>query len=56
MASYQARQRDPLLDQGTQAMLEKRGRELFGIALMLLGIAVVVLPYLYSELRKGNHG
>jgi glucose/mannose transport system permease protein len=24
--------------------------------LMLLGIAVVVLPYLYSELRKGNHG
>jgi glucose/mannose transport system permease protein len=24
--------------------------------LMLLGIAVVVLPYLVSELRKGNHG
>ncbi len=24
--------------------------------LMLIGIAVVVLPYLYSELRKGNHG
>ncbi len=24
--------------------------------LMLLGIAVVVLPYLYSELRKANHG
>jgi glucose/mannose transport system permease protein len=24
--------------------------------LMLLGIGVVVLPYLYSELRKGNHG
>jgi glucose/mannose transport system permease protein len=24
--------------------------------LMLLGIAVVVLPYLYSELRKVNHG
>ena len=24
--------------------------------LILLGIAVVVLPYLYSELRKGNHG
>lgn len=23
--------------------------------LMLIGIAVVVLPYLYSELRKGNH-
>ncbi len=24
--------------------------------LMLLGIAVVVLPYLYTELRKGHHG
>jgi glucose/mannose transport system permease protein len=24
--------------------------------LMLLGIAVVVLPYLYSELRKVNNG
>jgi glucose/mannose transport system permease protein len=24
--------------------------------LMLLGIAVVVLPYLYTELRKGSHG
>lgn len=24
--------------------------------LMLIGIAVVVLPYLYSELRKANHG
>lgn len=24
--------------------------------LMLLGIGVVVLPYLYSELRKGHHG
>ena len=35
MASYQVRQRDPLLDQGTQAMLEKRGRELLGIALIL---------------------
>jgi hypothetical protein len=25
MASYQARQRDPLLDQGTQALLERAG-------------------------------
>ena len=35
MASYQARQRDPLLDQGTQAMLERRGRELMGLVLLL---------------------
>ena len=37
MASYQIRQRDPLLDQGTQAMLERRSRELFGLALIGLG-------------------
>ena len=37
MASYQARQRDPLLDQNTQAMLERRGRELLGLA--LIGLA-----------------
>jgi len=34
MASYQVRQRDPLLDQNTQAMLEKRGRELLGLLLI----------------------
>jgi DNA segregation ATPase FtsK/SpoIIIE, S-DNA-T family len=38
MASYQARQRDPLLDQNMQAMLERRGRELLG--LVLLGVAL----------------
>ena len=48
MASYQARQRDPLLDQNTQAMLEKRGRELFGIALIVLGLAFVAMLWSYS--------
>ena len=48
MASYQARQRDPLLDQGTQAMLEKRGRELFGIALIGLGLAFALMLGSYS--------
>ncbi len=48
MASYQARQRDPLLDQNTQAMLEKRGRELFGIGLILLGFAFVAMLWTYS--------
>ncbi|OHC57664.1 MAG: cell division protein FtsK [Rhodobacterales bacterium RIFCSPHIGHO2_02_FULL_62_130] len=48
MASYQARQRDPLLDQGTQAMLEKRGRELFGIALILAGVAFALMLGSYS--------
>jgi DNA segregation ATPase FtsK/SpoIIIE, S-DNA-T family len=48
MASYQARQRDPLLDQGTQAMLEKRGRELVGLALIGLAIAFVLMLGSYS--------
>ena len=37
MASYQARQRDPLLDQNTQAMIERRGKELLGLALIGAG-------------------
>ena len=53
MASYQARQRDPLLDQNTQAMLEKRGRELFGIALIVLGLAFVAMLWTYSPEDPG---
>ena len=53
MASYQARQRDPLLDQGTQAMLEKRGRELFGIALIGLGLAFALMLGSYSPNDPG---
>ena len=48
MASYQARQRDPLLDQGTQAMLERRGRELFGAGLMVLGLCAGLMLWTYS--------
>ncbi|MEN9409874.1 MAG: hypothetical protein RL216_1848 [Pseudomonadota bacterium] len=46
MASYQARQRDPLLDQNMQAMLERRGRELLG--LVLLGVALCFALMLWS--------
>ena len=46
MASYQARQRDPLLDQNMQAMLERRGRELLG--LVLLGVAFLFVLMLWS--------
>jgi S-DNA-T family DNA segregation ATPase FtsK/SpoIIIE len=53
MASYQARQRDPLLDQNTQAMLEKRGRELLGIALIVLGLAFVAMLWTYSPEDPG---
>jgi DNA segregation ATPase FtsK/SpoIIIE, S-DNA-T family len=53
MASYQARQRDPLLDQGTHAMLERRGRELFGVGLALLGLAFVAMLGSYSPEDPG---
>ena len=46
MASYQARQRDPLLDQNMQAMLERRGRELIG--LVLIGVALLFALMLWS--------
>ncbi|MDZ4066987.1 MAG: DNA translocase FtsK [Tabrizicola sp.] len=48
MASYQARQRDPLLDHTTQAMLERRGRELLGIALLVIGFAFMLALGSYS--------
>ncbi|MFE3836699.1 DNA translocase FtsK 4TM domain-containing protein [Pseudogemmobacter sonorensis] len=43
MASWQARQRDPLLDQGTQMMLERRGRELIGVALVLVAVLFALM-------------
>ncbi len=48
MASYQTRQRDPLLDQGMQAMLERRGKELMGLALIALGVAAVLMLWTYA--------
>ena len=53
MASYQIRQRDPLLDQGTQAMLERRSRELFGLALIGLGLALAAMFWTYSPQDPG---
>ncbi|RBP97046.1 S-DNA-T family DNA segregation ATPase FtsK/SpoIIIE [Rhodobacter sp. 140A] len=48
MASYQARQRDPLLDQNTQAALERRGKELLGGVLVFAGVLVGMLLASYS--------
>ncbi|MFN6951454.1 MAG: DNA translocase FtsK 4TM domain-containing protein [Albidovulum sp.] len=48
MASYQARQRDPLLDQNIQAALERRGKELLGIALLGLGVLTAMMLGSYS--------
>ena len=57
MASYQIRQRDPLLDQGTQAMLERRTRELFGLAIIALGLAFVAgSNHAHIHVHRGHIG
>lgn len=52
MASYQVnqsnRRRDPLLDQNTAQVLEKRGRELVGLVLVVLGLMVGAMIASYS--------
>ncbi len=48
MASYQMRQRDPLLDQNMQAALERRGKELLGIALVAMGFVAALVLASYS--------
>ena len=48
MASYQARRRDPLVDQKTQAAIERRGKELMGAALLGLGLVVALMLASYS--------
>ncbi|OZA00423.1 MAG: cell division protein FtsK, partial [Rhodobacterales bacterium 17-64-5] len=53
MASFQARQREPLLDQGTQALLERRGRELLGLVLVLLALAFALTIGSYSAEDPG---
>ncbi len=53
MASYQARQRDPLLDHSVQAMLERRGREALGLALIAVGTAFALMLASYSANDPG---
>ncbi len=48
MASWQAKQRDPLFDQNTQAALERRGKELVGAGLVLLAVVLALLLYSWS--------
>ncbi|GHD98849.1 cell division protein FtsK [Defluviimonas sp. 20V17] len=48
MASYQIRQRDPLLDQKMQALLERRGRELIGVALLLATLMIALMLGSYT--------
>ncbi len=46
--AYQTRGRDPLLDSTTQAAIEKRGKELFGICLMVLGAMALAMVWSYT--------
>ena len=48
MASYTSRGRDPLLDSNTQAAIEKRGKELFGIALIVISVLMAMMVGSYS--------
>ncbi|MFD1880421.1 DNA translocase FtsK [Paracoccus pacificus] len=43
MASWQAKHRDPLFDQSTQAALERRGKELLGAGLIVLGVLIAMM-------------
>ncbi|MFN3147082.1 MAG: DNA translocase FtsK 4TM domain-containing protein [Paracoccaceae bacterium] len=47
MASYQARQRERLFDDQTQAVIARRGRELIGLMLMGLGAILTLLLVSY---------
>ncbi|MFN3607231.1 MAG: DNA translocase FtsK 4TM domain-containing protein, partial [Cypionkella sp.] len=53
MASYQSRDRDPLLDDTTAAMLERRGSELIGIGLLLGAVLVALMLGSYSHSDPG---
>ncbi|MFV0293403.1 MAG: DNA translocase FtsK [Paracoccus sp. (in: a-proteobacteria)] len=48
MASWQAKQRDPLFDQNTQAALERRGKELVGAGLVVLASVLALVLYSWS--------
>ena len=46
--AYQARHRDPLFDSDTQAIIERRGKELIGVVLLALGVVSLLALWSYS--------
>jgi S-DNA-T family DNA segregation ATPase FtsK/SpoIIIE len=48
MASYNINQRDPLLDSNLSALVQKRGRELVGLCLLVLAFLVAVMLGSYT--------
>lgn len=48
MASYHVRQRDPLLDEQTHIVLERRGKELLGLGLVAIAVLVAAMLLSYE--------
>lgn len=46
--AYQARHRDPLFDSDTQAIIEKRGKELVGVVMLAVGVLAMLALWSYS--------
>ena len=46
--AYQARTRDPLFDSETQAVLERRARELVGLLMLVAGVIVAMILGSYA--------
>ncbi len=46
--AYQARHRDPLFDSDTQAIIERRGKELIGLTLLGLAVLIALVLGTYS--------
>jgi len=47
MASYQAKQRNPLFDSNTQAVLERRSKELIGVVLLISAMLTAMILWSY---------
>ena len=46
--AFQARQRDPIFDAATQAVIERRGKELIGVGMVLAGLAIALIVGSYA--------
>ena len=51
--AYQARGRDPIFAEETQAMIERRGREMIGLAMLVLAVLAALLLGSYSPEDPG---
>ncbi|HBZ43541.1 MAG TPA: DNA translocase FtsK [Maritimibacter sp.] len=51
--AYQVRERDPIFDEATQAMIERRGKELLGLGLLAVGIILALIVGTYSSEDPG---